>query len=30
MKGCLADGYPFVFGFRIYESFMTDKVKKDK
>lgn len=28
MKGCLADGYPFVFGFRIYESFMTDKVRK--
>jgi len=28
MKGCLAEGYPFIFGFRIYESFMTDKVRK--
>jgi len=26
MKGCLADGYPFVFGFSVYESFMTDEV----
>ena len=23
MKGCLADGYPFVFGFTVYESFMS-------
>ena len=28
MKGCLADGYPFVFGFTVYESFETDKVAK--
>ena len=26
MKGCLASGYPFVFGFAVYESFMTQKV----
>jgi C1A family cysteine protease len=26
MKGCLADGYPFVFGFTVYESFMTEAV----
>jgi|SRR5579859_2064749 len=26
MKGCLADGYPFVFGFTVYESFMSDAV----
>ncbi len=25
---CLADGYPFVFGFSVYESFETEKVKK--
>lgn len=26
MKGCLADGYPFVFGFTVYESFQTNAV----
>lgn len=26
MKQCLADGYPFVFGFTVYESFETDVV----
>ncbi|ANH82860.1 peptidase C1 [Niabella ginsenosidivorans] len=26
VKGCLADGYPFAFGFTVYESFMTKKV----
>ena len=25
-KGCLAAGYPFVFGFSVYSSFMTDQV----
>jgi C1A family cysteine protease len=28
MKGCLASGYPFVFGFSVYESFMTSAVAK--
>ena len=28
MKGCLADGYPFVFGFTVYESFETADVAK--
>lgn len=28
MKQCLADGYPFVFGFTIYDSFLTDEVVK--
>lgn len=28
LKGCLADGYPFVFGFMVYESFESDKVAK--
>ncbi|MEP6748721.1 MAG: C1 family peptidase [Bacteroidota bacterium] len=28
LKGCLADGYPFVFGFTVYDSFMTAKVAK--
>jgi C1A family cysteine protease len=28
MKGCLSEGYPFVFGFTVYESFMTAKVAK--
>ena len=28
MKGCLADGYPFVFGFSIYESFETPTVAR--
>lgn len=28
IRGCLADGYPFVFGFSVYESFETAKVTK--
>ena len=28
MQGCLASGYPFVFGFTVYESFMTPQVAK--
>lgn len=28
MKGCLADGYPFVFGFTVYESFESPDVAK--
>jgi C1A family cysteine protease len=28
MKGCLAQGYPFVFGFTVYESFEGDGVAK--
>ena len=28
MKGCLASGFPFVFGFAVYESFETDTVTK--
>lgn len=28
MKGCLASGYPFAFGFTVYESFETDIVAK--
>ncbi|HET7445558.1 MAG TPA: C1 family peptidase [Solirubrobacterales bacterium] len=28
MKGCLAEGYPFVFGFVVYESFETAAVAK--
>jgi C1A family cysteine protease len=28
MKGCLAGGYPFVFGFRVYESFESDEVAR--
>lgn len=28
MKGCLADGYPFVFGFTVYSSFKIGDVKK--
>ena len=28
MKGCLADGFPFVFGFTCYESFESDAVAK--
>jgi C1A family cysteine protease len=28
MKGCLASGYPFVFGFTVYEGFESDKVAK--
>jgi len=27
-KGCLAEGYPFVFGFTVYESFETPEVAK--
>ena len=26
IRGCLAEGYPFVFGFTVYSSFMTQKV----
>lgn len=28
MKGCLASGYPFVFGFTVYESFESSQVAK--
>ena len=28
MKGCLASGYPFIFGFTVYESFESDAVAK--
>ena len=28
MKGCLAEGYPFVFGFSVYESFESETVAK--
>jgi C1A family cysteine protease len=28
MQGCLADGYPFVFGFTVYESFESNSVAK--
>jgi C1A family cysteine protease len=28
MKGCLASGYPFVFGFTVYDSFETPQVQK--
>ena len=28
MRGCLAHGYPFVFGFQVFESFETDEVAK--
>lgn len=28
LKGCLAEGFPFVFGFTVYESFMTAQVAK--
>jgi C1A family cysteine protease len=28
MQGCLASGYPFVFGFSVYESFMRDEVAR--
>jgi C1A family cysteine protease len=28
MKGCLASGYPFVFGFSVYESFETSAVAR--
>jgi C1A family cysteine protease len=29
MRGCLAEGYPFVFGFTVYESFESQAVAKD-
>jgi C1A family cysteine protease len=29
MKGCLASGYPFVFGFTVYESFESQQVAQD-
>src|SRR5947199_202642 len=28
MQGCLAQGYPFVFGFTVYESFESEQVAK--
>jgi C1A family cysteine protease len=28
MKGCLASGFPFVFGFTVYESFESPEVAK--
>jgi C1A family cysteine protease len=28
MKSCLAEGYPFVFGFTVYESFESEEVAK--
>jgi C1A family cysteine protease len=28
LRGCLASGYPFVFGFSVYESFESDRVTK--
>jgi C1A family cysteine protease len=28
MKGCLASGYPFVYGFTVYESFESPQVAK--
>jgi C1A family cysteine protease len=28
MRGCLADGFPFVFGFTVYESFESEEVAK--
>lgn len=28
MKGCLASGYPFVYGFTVYESFESDEVAR--
>ncbi len=28
LQGCLAEGYPFAFGFSVYESFMSDVVKR--
>jgi C1A family cysteine protease len=29
LKGCLAEGFPFVFGFAVYESFESARVEKD-
>jgi C1A family cysteine protease len=28
MKGCLADGFPFVFGFTVYDSFQSAQVAR--
>ncbi len=28
LKACLASGYPFIFGFTIFDGFLSDKVKK--
>jgi len=28
MRSCLADGFPFVFGFTVYESFESQEVAK--
>jgi C1A family cysteine protease len=28
LKGCIADGYPFVFGFTVYDSFESPEVAK--
>jgi len=28
MKGCMASGYPFVFGFSVYQSFESQQVAK--
>ena len=28
MKGCVAEGYPFVFGITVYQSMMSDQVAK--
>lgn len=28
LKGCLAEGYPFVFGFTVYDSFQSEEVAK--
>jgi hypothetical protein len=28
LKGCLAEGYPFVFGFTVYQSFETPQVAR--
>jgi C1A family cysteine protease len=28
LKGCIADGYPFIFGFTVYDSFESDEVAK--
>jgi C1A family cysteine protease len=28
LRGCLASGYPFVFGFKVYESFQGSRVKR--
>ena len=30
MKGCLASGYPFVFGFTVYDSFESQQVAQDR